>query len=120
MTPFSQMRPVRDRRTDFNRIKDTPRPATLQHLRQWTERLKWLESILPTRPFLQGVAYTKIQQFAAEAAALDVGDMHDIDNLPRRYSLLICLLYQGQVQTRDELVEMLLKRMRLTTNAAKK
>jgi len=111
---------VRDRRTDFNRIKDTPRPATLQHLRQWTERLKWLESILPTRPFLQGVAYTKIQQFAAEAAALDVGDMHDIDNLPRRYSLLICLLYQGQVQTRDELVEMLLKRMRLTTNAAKK
>jgi TnpA family transposase len=111
---------VRDGRTDFNRIKDTPRPATLQHLRQWTERLKWLESILPTRPFLKGVAYTKIQQFAAEAAALDVGDMRDIDNLPRRYSLLICLLYQGQVQTRDELVEMLLKRMRLTTNAAKK
>ena len=33
---------VRDRRTDFNRIKDTPRQATLKHLRQWTERLTWL------------------------------------------------------------------------------
>ena len=39
---------VRDGRTDFNRIKDTPRPATLQHLRQWTQRLNWLESILPS------------------------------------------------------------------------
>jgi len=111
---------VRDGRTDFNRIKDTPGPATLSHLRQWTERLKWLESLLPTRPYLKDVAYTKIQQFAAEADALDVGDMRDMNNRPRRYSLLICLLHQGQGQTRDQLVEMLLKRMRLTTNAAKK
>ncbi len=77
---------VRDGRTDSNRIKDTPGPATLSHLRQWTERLTWLESLLPTRPFLKDVAYTKIQQFAAEAAALDVGDMRDIDNVPRRYT----------------------------------
>ncbi len=111
---------VREGRTDFNRIKDTPGPATLSYLRQWTERLGWLESLFPTRPFLKDVAYTKIEQFAAEAEALDVGDMRDIENRPRRYSLLICLLYQGQVQTRDQLVEMLLKRMRLTTNAARK
>lgn len=111
---------VRDRQTDFTRIKATPRQATLKHLRQWTERLKWLESILPTRPFLKEVANTKIQQFAAEAAALNVGDMRDIHNVPRRYSLLLCFLYQGQVQTRDQLVEMLLKRMRRTSNVAKK
>jgi Tn3 transposase DDE domain/Domain of unknown function (DUF4158) len=111
---------VRDGRTDFNRIKDTPRQATLKHLRQWTERLTWLESILPTRPFLTEVANTKVQQFAAEAAALDVGDMRDIHTPSRRYSLLICFLYQAQVQTRDELVGMLLKRMRRTTTSAKK
>ena len=111
---------VRDRRTDFTRIKETPRQATLQHLRQWTERLTWLESILPTRPFLTEIAHTKIQQFAAEAAALDVGDMRDIADQSRRHSLLICFLYQAQVHTRDELVEMLLKRMRRTTTAAKK
>jgi hypothetical protein len=111
---------VRDRRTDFTRIKETPRQATLQHLRQWTERLTWLESILPTRPFLTEIAHTKIQQFAAEAAALDVGDMRDISDQSRRHSLLMCFLYQAQVHTRDELAQMLLKRMRRTTTAAKK
>ena len=73
---------VRDGRTDFNRIKDTPRQATLKHLRQWTERLTWLESILLTQPFLQEIANTKIRQFAAEAVALDVGDMRDILTSP--------------------------------------
>ena len=111
---------VRDGRTDFTRIKETPRQATLKHLRQWTARLTWLESILPTRPFLTEIAHTKIQQFAAEATALDVGDIRDIHNLSRRYSLLICMLYHAQVQTRDALVEMLLKRMRRTTTSAKK
>jgi TnpA family transposase len=111
---------VQDGRTDFTRIKETPRQATLKHLRQWTERLTWLESIFPTRPFLTEIAHTKMQQFAAEASALDVGDMRDIQNRSRRYSLLICFLYQAQVQTRDALVEMLLKRMRRTTTAAKK
>ena len=111
---------VRDGRTDFNRLKDTPRQATLTHLRQWTTRLTWLESILPTRPFLTAIANTKVQQFAAEAAALDVGDLRDLSTQSRCYSLLICFLYQAQVQTRDELIEMLLKRMRRTTTAAKK
>jgi hypothetical protein len=32
---------VRDGRTDFTRLKDTPRQATLTHLRQWTTRLTW-------------------------------------------------------------------------------
>src|SRR5262249_48952587 len=105
---------------DFTRIKETPRQATLKHLRQWTERLTWLESILPTRPFLTEIAHTKIQQFAAEAAALDVGDMRDIADPSRRHSLLICFLYQAQVHTRDALAQMLLKRMRRTTTAAKK
>lgn len=111
---------ARDGRTDFNRIKETPRQATLTHLRQWTVRLTWLESILPTQPSLTEIANTKVQQFAAEAAALDVGDLRDISTPARRYSLLICFLYQAQVQTRDELVEMLLKRMRHTTTAAQK
>jgi hypothetical protein len=88
---------VRDRRTDLTRIKETPRQATLKHLRQWTARLTWLESIVPTRPFLTEIAHTKIQQFAAEAAALDVGDMRDIADQSRRYSLLMCFLYQAQV-----------------------
>jgi TnpA family transposase len=106
-------------RSEFTRIKDTPRQATLKHLRQWTERLTWLETIIAPQPFLRGIAHTKIQQFAAEAAALDLGDIRAIFHGPRRWSLLLCFLHHAQVQTRDQLVEMLLKRMRHTTNAAK-
>lgn len=106
-------------RSEFTRIKDTPRRATLKHLRQWTERLTWLEAILFPQPFLRDIAHTKIQQFAAEASSLDVGDIRNIHHGPRRYSLLLCFLHHAQVQTRDQLVEMLLKRMRHTTNAAK-
>src|SRR5262249_6848010 len=81
---------VRDRRPDFTRIKETPRQATLKPLRQWTARLRWLESIVPTRPCLTEIAHTKIQQFAAEAAALDIGGMRDIADQSRRHSLLLC------------------------------
>jgi hypothetical protein len=64
-----------------------------------------------------GIAHTKVRQFAAEAAALDVGDMRDIQP-PRRWSLLLCFLTQTQVQTRDQWVEMFLKRMQRITTAA--
>jgi hypothetical protein len=89
-------------------------------MRQWSHRLDWLESILETRPLVASVALTKVQQFAAEATALDVADMRRLQRVPRRRALLVCMLHQAQVQTRDQLVEMFLKRMRLTTNGAKK
>ena len=110
---------VHARRSEFTRIKDTPRPASLTHLRQWTERLPWLASILAPQPFLRGIAHTKIPQVAAEAAALDLGAIRAIFHGPRRWSLLLCFLHHAQVQTRDQLVAMLLKRMRRTTTAAK-
>ena len=108
-----------DGRTEFSRMKATPRGSSLQHMRQWSHRLDWLESILKTHPLLVGIAKTKVQQFAAEAMALDIADMRRIQIVPRRRALLVCLLHQAQVQTRDELVEMLLRRMRRTLTLAK-
>jgi Tn3 transposase DDE domain len=60
-----------------------------------------------------------VQQFAAEAIALDIIDMRRIQIVPRRRALLVCLLHQAQVQTRDQLVEMFLRRMRHTVTLAK-
>jgi Domain of unknown function (DUF4158) len=110
---------VHNGRTAFNRVKATPRGSSLQHMRQWSHRLDWLESILTTRPLVAGIASTKVQQFAAEAMALDVMDMRRIQRVPRRRALLVCLLHQAQVQTRDQLAEMLLKRMRRTRTLAR-
>ena len=88
-------------------------------MRQWSHRLGWLESILTTRPLLVDIARTKVQQFAAEALALDVADMRRLQIVPRRRALLVCLLHQAQVQTRDQLGEMFLRRMRRTRTLAK-
>ena len=59
-----------------------------------------------------------MQQFAAEALALDVIDMRRIQTVSRRRALLVCLVHQAQVQTRDPLVEMFLRRMRRTFTLA--
>jgi hypothetical protein len=91
-----------DGRSAFTQLKDTPRRATLGHVRQWTERLTWLDGLFTPQPFLRDIAHTKVQQFAAEAAALDVGDIRAIRDTPRRLSLLLCLLHHAQVQTRDQ------------------
>jgi hypothetical protein len=110
---------VRNGRTAFSRMKATPRGASLQHMRQWSHRLGWLESIVETGPLFAGIARTKVQQFAAEAMALDVLDMRRIQRAPRRRALLVCMLHQAQVHTRDQLTEMLLRRMRRTRTLAK-
>lgn len=45
--------------------------------------------------------------------------MRNSTNLPRRYTLLLCLLHETQARTRDDLVEMFLRRIRKTENVAK-
>ena len=108
------------RLTDFTRLKEAPGPATLKYIRRWEERLRWLDTLPDARAYLSGVANTKIKQFAAQAHALEVGDMRDIQDKPKQYTLLLCLIYHAQVQTRDQVILMFLKRMRRTHAQAKK
>ena len=68
------VRPTNSTTTDFNRLKQTPGPATPTTILLWIERLVWLTGLLDPDPLLEGIAHTKLRQFAAEAAALDVGD----------------------------------------------
>jgi len=104
--------------TPFTRLKQSPGPATLKRLSLWIEHLAELEGFLDPRPFLAGIAHTKIRQFAAEASALSISDIRDIRNRRRRYTLLLSLLDQAQSNVRDELVEMFLRRIRRTRNTA--
>ena len=101
------------------RFKESPGPATLQHMRQWTERLAELDAIIDPKPFLEGVAHTKIRQFAAEADQTQIGDLRDLAQPGKRDTLLLCFLFQAQAGMRDELVEMFLRRMRKNRHAAR-
>jgi TnpA family transposase len=102
----------------FSRLKETPGLPTLKHLRQWTDRLAELDVILDPRPLLADIPHTKIRQFAAEATALETGDLREVCRPGRRHTLLLCLLHQTQTETRDQLVEMFIRRMRRTRNRA--
>jgi hypothetical protein len=41
--------------------EESPGPATLKHIRRWTERLAELDAILDPKPLLAGLAHTKIR-----------------------------------------------------------
>ncbi len=101
-----------ERITGFAQMKQTPGPATLGHFRAWADRLMQLDSILNPKPFFEGIAYTKVRQFAAEASAYALGDIRGVNNKAKRYTLLLSLLHETQAKTRDELIDMFLRRMK--------
>ena len=105
--------------TAFNRLKQAPGPARFGTIKLWTDRLDWLTGLIDPDPLLVGVAHTKLRQFSAEAAALEVSELLDISQRGRRHALLLSLLRQARTRCRDELIEMLLRRVRRTQAAAK-
>ena len=46
---------------------------------------------------------------------MEISDIQGVRTLKQRYTLLLCLLHQMQVRTRDQLVTMYLKRLHLYT-----
>lgn len=94
----------------FNRLKEPPKSATLTHLKDLQNHLDWLEGLGQAENWLKAVPRPKIATFAAQARALDASDLSDY--LPaRRYTGLACLIFHSRLSTRNNLVEMLLKRM---------
>ena len=104
--------------TTFDRIKDAPKSATLTHLDEWLNRLSWLQSWGTTERFVEGVRSSKITRLAQEARSLYPSDLLDF-SAPRRLTLLACLLSQATVSTKDEIIQMFLKRMSKLTEKAK-
>ena len=113
------IKPPNSTTTSFNRLKQAPGPATPKTIRLWIDRLDWLAGMIDPDPLLQGIAHTKLRQFAAEAAALEVNDLLDISQPGKRHTLLLALLRQARMRGRDELIEMMLRRIRRTQAAAK-
>jgi hypothetical protein len=89
--------------TDFNRIKEPPKSASLSHLNEWLDKLSWLVSLGNMERLLEGVSYAKIKHLAAEARGLHATNLWDYTP-PKRFTLLICLIQQATVTTRDEII----------------
>lgn len=104
--------------TAFDRLKDAPKSATLTHLDEWLSRLLWLQSLGNMSPLLEGVRSAKITHLAQEAGSLYPSDLLDFSEA-KRFTLLACLIFQATFSTRDEIVQMFLKRIARLTEKAK-
>ena len=56
--------------TEFNRLREAPKSATLTHLDEWVERLTWVLSLGNMERLVDGLPATKITHFAASPALL--------------------------------------------------
>jgi len=106
-------------RSLYNNLKQLPKRPTRNHLNDLIVHLVWLDSLGDIKPLLVDITITKIQHFAAEARVLDASEIKEF-NLPKRITLLLCLIYSAQVTARDNLVEMFLKKIKLIHNNAKR
>ncbi len=104
--------------TPFNRIKEAPKSAPLTHLDDWLSRLIWLESLGDMEPLLAGIRPAKITHLAEEARSLHATNLWDF-TAPKRLTLLVCLIRQATISTRDEIAQTFIKRMRKLTERAK-
>jgi TnpA family transposase len=104
-------------RSPYNDLKKLPQKSSRNHLNDLIVHLTWLETLGEIAPYLQGLTRAKIKHFTSEAKALSASEMKDI-TLNKQLTLLLCLIYSAQVQTRDYLVEMFLKQMKKIHNLA--
>ncbi len=107
-----------NKRSDYNDLKKLPKKSSRNHLNDLLVHLTWLETLGEVQDLIKPLTASKIKHFAGEAKALNAGELKDI-TIPKRLTLLLCLIYTAQVQTRDSLVEMFLKQMKKIQNKAK-
>jgi len=91
-------------------LKAPPKSDRLSHIGALQAKFNGIMSFGDAKRLVETIAPAKVKSFAAQAKALTLCDLQDA-KVPKRRALLVCLLYQAQVKTRDHLVEMFLKRI---------
>lgn len=107
-------------KSDLDRLKKPARRASWSKFKEQAAHLAWVEGLCDTGAVLEGIAASKIADFAGEA------DAADADVLARSYSveakriaLLVCLVHTARARARDDLAAMMCKRMAATAKKAK-
>lgn len=109
-----------DGKSDLQRLKQPAGRATWTKFKAQAEHLEWVKSLGDMAAVLDGVAASKIADFAGEADAADADVLRrSYASEPKRLALLACLLYSVQARARDDLALMMCKRMAMTVRKAK-
>jgi Domain of unknown function (DUF4158) len=99
-----------DGESDLARLKRPARRASWSRFKEQRRHLEWVDGLGPAAAWVEGVAASKIADFAAEA---DVGDADVLGRYEpvKRVGLLACLVHVARARARDDLAQMLCKRM---------
>ena len=98
------------RRSEFDRLKDPARAATIGKLKARLKHLADLDAVGPTGAWLAGVPMAKVGHFAGEARLTDAADMKKTGEA-KRLTLLAAMVHTLRVSARDEVTDMFCKRM---------
>jgi TnpA family transposase len=107
-----------DGKTRFDWLKRSAGKASWAHFREQVGHLLWVDSLGDAWRWTEGIAESKVADFAGEAAAADAAVIRDVSQ-PKRTALIACLIRVAQTRARDELAEMFCKRMALITKRAR-
>jgi uncharacterized protein (DUF1501 family) len=105
-------------KSDLDALKRAAGKASWSNFRGQVEHMRWVDSLGDSARWLEGIAESKIADFAGEAAAADAAVMRDVSQ-PKRTALVACLIRVAQRRARDELAEMFCKRVAVITKRAK-
>jgi hypothetical protein len=105
-------------RSMFNRLKKPAQRATWSRFKAQAEYLAEVDELGDTARWLEGTSPAKIADFAGEAAAQDVDTLSRYGNA-KRLALVACLVHTARQQARDDLAEMLCKRVASIVKKAK-
>ncbi|HEX7913705.1 MAG TPA: DUF4158 domain-containing protein [Paraburkholderia sp.] len=104
-------RDLSSRQTAYKRIKRHARRPSRKHLDLLVDQIAWLDEIGDFSLAAAGIPASKLRSLANQAMALDASALRN-DTLPeKRYTLIVALLNRMRVRARDDLAEMLVRRM---------
>jgi TnpA family transposase len=102
----------------FNRLKKTaPRPSWT-NFRQQVDQVRWADSFGDSRAWWQGVALSKITDFAGEGASGDAAVLGDY-GAAKRTAVLAAMVHAAQEKARDDTAEMFCRRVSTLTKRAR-
>ena len=105
-------------KSQFDVLKRSAGKASWSQFREQVAHMRWVASLGGSAGWLEGIAESKIADFAGEAQAADAAVMRDVSQ-PKRTALLACLIHVAQTRARDELGDMFCKRMAVITKRAR-
>lgn len=105
-------------KTGFDRLKrSAPRPSWT-NFRKQLDHLRWADGLGDAAGWVEGVAASKLTDFAGEAEVADAAVMRDYGDA-KRIALLAALVAAAQGKARDDVAEMFCRRVATLTKRAR-